>query len=125
MGGFMGQDYNTSSGASQGANQLTDLSTKISLDNVNMDNSTSIGLQGDDLAVVAQAMLNQQVTSQTALLSSQNSSNSALAAMVESNNAAKSEVLTALKGGGKWILYVGGAIVAVFIFSKIFKKRKK
>ena len=112
----------TSSSADQTASQYSDLSTTIALDNVQMDNSTKIGLQGDDLAVVAQAMLNQQVTSQTALLSSQQSGNSAIAQMVASNNEAKSQVMNALKGGGKWLLYLGLAGVGLWAFNKFYKR---
>ena len=105
-----------------GLKQSSDLSTNISLDNVNMDNSTTIGLQGDDLATVAQAMVNQQITSQTALLSAQNSGNSALAQMVASNNATKNQVMSALKGGAKWILYLGLAGVGLWAFNKFYKR---
>ena len=122
MGGFMGQDYDNRSSADGGLGQNTDASIRIALDNVNMDNSTKIGLQGDDLAVVAQAMLNQQVTSQTALLSSQQSGNSAIAQMVASNNEAKSQVMNALKGGGKWLLYLGLAGVGLWAFNKFYKR---
>ena len=97
------------------------LSNHIGLENVNMDNSTTIGLQGDDLAVVAQAMLKQQVTSQTALLSSQQSGNSAIAQMVASNNATKSQVMNALNSGGKWILYLGLAGLGIWAFNKFYK----
>lgn len=122
MGDFMSQGYDNRSSADGGFTQNTDASIKIGLENVNMDNSTKIGLQGDDLAVVAQAMVNQQITSQTALLSSQQSGNSALAQMVASNNATKNQIMNALQGAGKWILYVGLAGVGLWAFSKFYKR---
>lgn len=105
-------------------NQIQDNSVKLNLDNVNMDNSTQIGLQGDDLAVVASAMVNQQIASQTALMTSQNSANSALTNVIKSNNEAKMQVMNAIKGGGKWLLYLGLAGAGLFAFYKFYGKRR-
>ena len=118
----MFNEYDNQTSADGGLTQNSDASIRIALDNVNMDNSTKIGLQGDDLAVVAQAMLNQQVTSQTALLSSQQSGNSAIAQMVASNNATKNQIMNALQGGSKWILYLGLAGVGLWAFNKFYKR---
>lgn len=105
--------------------QSQDNSVKINLDNVNMDNSTSIGLHGDDLAVVASAMVNQQIASQTALMTSQNSANSALTKVIQSNNEAKAQVMNAVKGGSKWILYLALAGGGLFAFYKFYGKGRR
>lgn len=105
--------------------QSHDGSVKINLDNVNMDNSTSIGLQGDDLAVVASAMVNQQIASQTALMTSQNSANSALTKIIQSNNEAKAQVRNAVRSGGKWVLYLALAGGGLFAFYKLYGKGRK
>lgn len=105
--------------------QTQDNSVKINLDNVNMDNSTTIGLQGDDLAVVASAMVNQQIASQTALITSQNSANSALTNVIKSNNEAKMQIMGAVQKGGKWLLYLGIAGAGLFAFYKFYGRRRR
>lgn len=107
------------------ASQSQDNSVKLNLDNVSMDNSTSIGLQGDDLAVVASAMVNQQIASQTALMTSQNSANSALTNVIQSNNAAKMQVMQSIQKGGRWLLYLGIAGAGLFAFYKFYGRRRR
>lgn len=116
-GGFMSHG-NGESSSDQNAQQLSDLSTTLTFDNVNVDSSTTIGLQGDDLSVIAQLLGNQFITSQTALVSQNNQ----LAKIVESGNETKANMLETLKGSGKWALYLALAGVALFFSYKILKR---
>ena len=103
------------------ATQNTNTNTSLSLDNVQVDSSTKIGLQGDDLAVVAQLLGNQQITSQTALTAANNQ----LANIVQKSNDAKVQMTNAMtKNVPKWIAYAVGGGILLFAITKFFKKGK-
>lgn len=99
------------------AHQTSSVDTSLSLENVALDNSVRIGLQGDDLANFMNALNQKDAISQTAILAQNNQ----LKGIVESNNATTQNTISTLKQGGKWglvLLVLGG----MFIAYKVIKK---
>lgn len=99
--------------------QHTESNVSLGMENVALDTSTKIGLQGDDLAVVAQLLGNQQVTSQTALLAANNQ----LSNIIKDSNTAKAQITSQLsKNIPKWIAYAVGGGILIFALTKYFKR---
>lgn len=112
--GNVGGDYNS---------QVTNNTTKLSFENVAVDGSTTIGLQGDDLANLLNALNQKDAISQTAILANNNQ----LATIVKSNNETTQNTINSIKGSlgnvGKYA-FLGIAVFGSFWAYKKFVKGK-
>lgn len=100
-------------------NQNSSVNTEFNLENVALDTSTNIGLQGDDLANVLLALNQKDAMSQTAILAQ----NQQLTSIIDSNNATTQNTVNSLKKWNLWAILgiAGGVGVLVFILKR---KRK-
>lgn len=112
--GDVGRDYN---------NQTTNNTTSLKFENVAVDGSTQIGLQGDDLANLLNALNQKDAISQTAILANNNQ----LATIVKSNNETTQNTVNSIKSSlgnaGKYI-FLGFAVFGSFWAYKKFVKNK-
>lgn len=110
-------------GEASGNKQITNTSTSLSLSDVAVDSSTTIGLQGDDLANLLNAFNQKDAMSQTAILANNNQ----LANIVKSNNETTQNTINSIKNSlgsaGKYVLLIGCGFGLLY-FIKKYKKRR-
>lgn len=105
------------------AEQHTTTNTNLKFENVAVDGSTQIGLQGDDLANLLNALNQKDAISQTAILANNNQ----LATIVKSNNETTQNTVNSIKNGlgnvGKYA-FLGVAVFGSLWAYKKFVKNK-